>query len=555
VKVVMRSFIYPFNKLKSGLKLEDKLPISSPGMRRSAWSYSYDLKLNQICQEAQQKATICDVSKSEVEDKSISRCNEDLENDFIFEGNLGESETEDVSYDGRENSQDHRVNKPGHNLESLTVDETEQSVDNVKRLRISNVQQQQSWLARTILPFPKDMGDSDEIKPTNKAKIDTQIQAIIDYLQQFIPNTALPSLKKLVMEHCREKMEMKKQIDFLKQKNSLLESELQKFKRAYRKAAKQLTNLKAFQSQKQSVVGRNFDMDKDSKVKLVENKKLTLSYQKYELEKEHTGVKFARYKKNQPEQEGNIEVNKDRSYEKKFLKINNTPRSSGLLSLKWKPFASRKISQDLKNKRAPNDRKKLNLGSKNFQKKFDMEAWSRNEALSIEKLWSMNPLKIKSPVDQLPLLKTTNYMSNESSYRDMYANFLKDNKSGWERISLCDYSKCIPCNEKLSALSLKVSHHNQSSQQLKENLSPKREILDTDALAFGNSRKRRNPEKPTNTENERILKVDKMEKILDLHKISEESTVQFLKQFRDCEGSSKGLIRSPTGIPIRSKWL
>jgi len=334
-----------------------------------------------------------------------------------------------------------------------------------------------------------------------------------------------------------------------------LESELQNFKRAYRKAAKQLTNLKTFQSQNQSVVERNFDMDKDLKVKSVENKKLTLSRQKYELEKEHTDVKLARYRINHPEQEGNIEVNKNPSNEKKFLKINNTPRSSGLLSLKWKPFASRKISQDLKNKRVPNDHKKLNLGSKNFQKKFDMEAWSRNEALSIEEFKSMNSLKIKSPLDQLPLLKTTNYMSNESSWRDMCANFLKEEKSGWERISLCDNNKCIPSNEMLSALSLKVSQPNQSSQQLKENLSPKTEVLDTDALAFGNSWKRLNPEKPTNTQNERVFKVDTKDKFFDLHKISQESTVRFLQQFRDCEGSSKGLSRSPTGIPIRSKWL
>ena len=106
----MRSFINPFNKFKSGPKLEDKLPISSPCMRRSVWSYSYDLQLHQICEEAQQKATISDVSESEVEDKSISRCNEDLEDDFIFEGNeqfdepaaidcLEESETEDVNHD------------------------------------------------------------------------------------------------------------------------------------------------------------------------------------------------------------------------------------------------------------------------------------------------------------------------------------------------------------------------------------------------------------------------------------------------------------------------
>jgi len=412
VKVVMRSFIYPFNKLKSGLKLEDKLPISSPCMKRSVWSYSYDLILHQISEAATQKATICDFSESEVEDESISRCNEDHNDDFIFEGNehideaaaidsLGESETEDVSYDSPENSQKHRLYKPSDSLQSLTVNETEQSVDNVKCLRFSDVQKQHSWLARTILPSPKEMGDSNDTKRTNKAKIDTQIQATLDYLKQFIPKTALPSLKKLVhlqMEYCREKMEWKKQVDFLKQKNSLLESELQNFKMAYRKAAKQLTNLINFQSQNESVVGRNFDVDKDSKVKSVENKKHTLSKQKYASEKEYTDVKVACYRTNHPEQEGNIHVDKNPRSEK-FLTINKTLRTVGSISLKLKPFASRKISQDPINKLMPNDRKKLNLGSIiNFQKTFDMEAWNRNEAISIDKLKGMNPQKIKSPL-------------------------------------------------------------------------------------------------------------------------------------------------------------
>ena len=125
----------------------------------------------------------------------------------------------------------------------------------------------------------------------------------------------------------------------MKQKNSLLESELQNFKMAYRKAAKQLTNLINFQSQNQSVVGRNFDMDKDSKVKSVENKKLTLSKQKYASEKEYTDVKVACCRTNHPEREGNIHVDKNPRSEK-FLKINKTLRTVGSISLKQKPFAS-----------------------------------------------------------------------------------------------------------------------------------------------------------------------------------------------------------------------
>jgi len=146
-------------------------------------------------------------------------------------------------------------------------------------------------------------------------------------------------------------------------------------------------------------------------------------------------------------------------------------------------------------------------------------------------------------------------MSNESSCRETCVSFLKENKCGWERISFCDGSKCIPSNELSSAILLKLSQHKQSSQQLIENLSPKTEILDTDALTFGNSWKRRNPKKPTNTQNKRVLKFDKMEMFFDMHKIGQKSTGRFLKHFRKCEESSATLNRSPTGITIRSKWL
>jgi len=52
--------------------LEDKLPIFSPQLGQSAWSYSYDLYLNRIVEEALKKANASDCSDAEVED-SISR--------------------------------------------------------------------------------------------------------------------------------------------------------------------------------------------------------------------------------------------------------------------------------------------------------------------------------------------------------------------------------------------------------------------------------------------------------------------------------------------------
>jgi len=281
----MRSrLFYPFIKHKSGSKLEDKLPISSPCIRCGAWSYSYDLKLNQICEEALQKATKCDYSESEDED----RFNEDLEDDIIFQGNaqihepaaidhLRESVTEAFSYDLLENTQKQRPYKLGDSLDLATVNETEQDVDNVKCLLLSDVQKQKSFLERIIRLFPKEMGNSDETKRTNKEKIGPQIQTnIMDKLQQFIQKTVLPSFEQLQVEYNKEKTKWKKQVDFLKHRNSLLKSELQDVKRAYRKAAEQLTNLKkTFCCQNNSVFGRNFDMDVDPQMKPVESKKTT----------------------------------------------------------------------------------------------------------------------------------------------------------------------------------------------------------------------------------------------------------------------------------------
>jgi len=271
-------------------------------------------------------------------------------------------------------------------------------------------------------------------------------------------------------------------------------------------------------------------------------------------------VKLACYRTNHSELERNFEENKNTSIEKKFLKINKTISRAGILSLKrtflQKPSLSRKILQDSKNELVPNDRKKLECGNTDFQKKPDMEARSCSEALSLsEKLKVVNPLMIKSLIDQHPLLKTTNCMSNESSCRDTGVSSLKEHKSGWRRRTLCDDSKHIPSIEKSSGVSLKVSRQNQSTQQLIEKLPENAEILSPHALTFGISRKSGKPEKPTNTLNGRLLKVDKKEMFVDLHKISQESTVRFLNHFSEYEGSSERLNRIPTRTTLKSCWL
>jgi len=56
---------------------------------------------------------------------------------------------------------------------------------------------------------------------------------------------------------------------------------------------------------------------------------------------------------------------------------------------------------------------KFKLGNTDFLKKLAMKSRILNKALSLnEKLKTVNPLIIKSPGEQHPLLQTTNCLSN-----------------------------------------------------------------------------------------------------------------------------------------------
>jgi len=264
----MRSKLnFPFIKRKSGIKLQDKIRLSSsPTNSRSAWSYSYDLLLNQICEENLQKEIKSNCLGTEVGHKSLSKLtfDEDLEDDFIFQRSMDSlkgSIAEALFYESMQNIHELGIPKPGNNLELATVNEMEQSLDNLKRLLLSDVQKQQSWLARILLPVPNEVSNSHEIKHRNKDKIGSQILAsFIDYIEQLFRKFAFPFFQKFEQvrqEYCREKMKWNKQVYFLKRRISILNCELQNVNKAYRKVAEQLTNLKTSNSQNQSVVGRS----------------------------------------------------------------------------------------------------------------------------------------------------------------------------------------------------------------------------------------------------------------------------------------------------------
>jgi len=507
----------------SGSKKEHKLSSSTFCDRRSAWSYSYDLTLQKVSEEASRKKSYC--SGTEDEDTSSSSYNiVDLDDDFIFKGNCQAQELD--------------VNDCLRG--SVTKDVNYSSLED-KSLRFSDFEEVQSSLAILILPSPKVMGNSDKIKYRKQEKICSQIRvSSVNNTEHLIEKTTPPPFQKpeqLQLDFHREKIKWKKQVDFLKQQNSLLKSELQDWKKAYQKISKQLTFLKNFDSKNQSVVKRNFDIDRDSQMVSVVSEKLILSQQKYEVAKEHMDVKSACCKTNHPEMERSIIVNENKINEKNFLKFKKTLSNSESLSLNplrqtfiHKPVCGKKIWQDNKNKHVPNDSKKLKLGNTEVQKKLDMETRSHNNPVSFgEELKTMNPLLIKSPEKEHPLLKTTKCIGNDKSCREAFDKFLMGCKSDWTRTTLGDDKKCISCVDNSSGVSLKVSRYEQSSQQLKEKLLPKTDSPKSNALIYiGYSLKHRNHEKLKNAQNERVSKVDKKEIFLDLQKSSQESNIWYI---------------------------
>jgi len=205
---------------------------------------------------------------------------------------------------------------------------------------------------------------------------------IIDYLEQ------------LQIEYCKEKAKWLRQVDTLKQRICSLMSELQDAKSLNQKANEQLANLKSFYGQNQLVVCRNIDIDKDSHIMSVKTKS----------------------------RDGSV---------------------SSKRTFTQEPLLSKLILKESRNLLVPNDRKKLKLGNSDFQKKLDMEARRRNEALSLsEKFNGAKPMIIKFRKMKHPLLKTTKSISYENRSREICDSFSKEEKSGWKFAKLGDVKKC-----------------------------------------------------------------------------------------------------------------
>jgi len=136
-------------------------------------------------------------------------------------------------------------------------------------LRLSDMQNQRSWLGRITRPFPRD--NNDWMKPKEKKKQwnKYQIQAVlIEYLKQFIERTALPAIQKyeqLQRKYCKEKKEWTEKVEFLERQNSVLTSKLGNADRSYGDVEQESNNFKKFHSPNQRSMKGNLLHDPDCK--------------------------------------------------------------------------------------------------------------------------------------------------------------------------------------------------------------------------------------------------------------------------------------------------
>jgi len=251
------NILFSFFKNKSELNSEDKLQTSFAGRRSSAWSYSYDLNVTQRLEEAIKLATKTDHSKIDFEDKHTElNLDEDLD-DYIFEKNPWNHEltmieriisASQVLGKISQKIQEDYLHNPPRSLWSRNEDSDDESVNDVKRLRLSHMQNQRSWLDRITKPFPK--ANKDEMKPEKMEKQQKkyEIQSVlIEYLWQFLHKTALPTIQKyeqLKKMYFDEKTKWIKKVELLEEENSWLKSELQNVDKSFGGTKEGLTNSK-----------------------------------------------------------------------------------------------------------------------------------------------------------------------------------------------------------------------------------------------------------------------------------------------------------------------
>merc|ERR550534_582935 len=285
----------------------------------------------------------------------------------------------------QKNEEDYPQNSPL--LKPPTKVAVNESLNDVNRLRLSDIQIQRSWLDRITKPFPKD--NKDEMKPEKmeKQRQKYQVQALcIEYLQQFIQKTALPTIQKyeqLRKKYSNEKKEWTKKAEFLERQNYWLKSELQNVDKSYENDEEELTNLKNIYSQSRSrgnlfpvpewdEIRRSLDFDLEALVIPDVKSYVSLEPESTGETEEFTDLKQGYYRQvNHVELEEAVSVNGSQIYYKDFPNTKKKLEKLDTMNLQQKleqeSLQSRNISREFKNKIVPDGPENLKADKAPFE--------------------------------------------------------------------------------------------------------------------------------------------------------------------------------------------
>jgi len=556
------NIFFPFFKNKGELNTEDKLQTSFAGRSSSAWSYSYDLNITERFEAAMRLRKETHHSEIDFEDKHLGlNVDEDLD-DYIFQKSPDIHEltlieriisASQVIDKINQKNEDYPQNSQ-RKLKPPTEVSVHERLNDVARLRLSDMQNQRSWLDRITKPFPKD--NKDEMKPENmeKQRQKYQIQSVlIEYLQLFIQKTALPTIQKyeqLKKKYSNEKKEWTKKAEFLERQNYWLKSELQNFDKSYSGPEEEFTNLKKIDSQNPSRIDvkRNFllpvpeydeirrslDFDLEAIVIPDVNSYVSLEPECQEETEKFTDFKLGYYSQaDHVELEDAVSVNESQLYYKDFRSTKEKLEKSHTLNrnrkLGQESLQSRNILLLSKNNFSPD-------GPENF--KADNGPFG-NCGINTEQGPRISQSSSLTKLDYLSPLKGTFSVDASRDHRVCQSRTVQGATAyvpgvgEWTRI--------------------KVSCETQDLRKSKVKRLPKN-IIDQYALEVSDSWYLQKRNKAADTLDSRVLKVEK-EKGDVSEKICSVNTYQSADFRNQYSMGNTILKKSISGSTIRSMWL
>jgi len=571
----MKSYsLFSFFKKKAEANLEDKLQHSFDSRRSSAWSYSYDLNITKRYEEAMRMATKSEDSETDVEDKYSSGLilPKDLDDEYIFQSHSKIHEptmiehvispASEVPNNINQKTGEGYIPDSPQNLWPPGKVSVDGSLSDVKRLRLSEIQNQRSWLGRITRPFPKDNNDDMNDKKKQKQWNKYKIQAVlIEYLEQFIEKTALPAIQKyeqLQKKYCNEKKEWTEKVEFLERQNSVLISELQNANRFSGDAEEELNNFKRFHSPNQISMKGNLWYDpgcKEIRPKTDFNlDALPLSDVKpcLSFEPEFTGKKgeFIDFNQGYCRQVNGFELQRTDALNKSQIcyedfpnmkiKLDEADKQNLERKSRQEALQSRNIFRKSKNNIDPEGSENLKVDHKPFwsscvnaRQEHHIATTSREGNHSFSKLHQLNPTKGTFVVE---------------ASRDHGGC-----ACGWSTVQ--EGGKAfVPCVIEEST-GTKLSSVTQDLRRMKEKTLPKTIFIDLQVLAVSDSWYFENKDGEAGALNNRFLKVDKKRRFANSQKMCRVNTPKSLDSRNRYRMTKRRLNKSISGSLIRSKWL